>query len=410
MWKKILNGSIFYKYRSTTLILSLVFTALCAVGAKDLYFESSYKAFFAPDNIQRVQFEKIQDQFTKNETVVFTLSPKGGVFTKEFFQAEKWLTKESWKLPKAVRVDSLSNFQHTVAEEDDLLVKDLVEDPSELENLEQAEYVKAVALNEPLLRNRLITDKAKTSGVVTSINYDGAPNEIVVVGDAAYQLSEEFKKKFPDIRIGVTGSAILNFAFGVAAQKDSTTIIPLMYLAIILITFFALRSVGATLLSLGVIILSTVATLGISGYLGFFFTNLSAIVPTVVMTLAIADSIHILKTMLNYMKEGLDKKSAVIKSLEVNAKPVFLTSFTTVIGFLSLNLSEVPPYNDLGNMTSIGVVLAYLFSVITLPALVAFTPIKVKPVKENPKARFQRLISFVTTNNKAILALTALLS
>ena len=85
-----------------------------------------------------------------------------------------------------------------------------------------------------------------------------------------------------------------------------------MYLIIIVVTLFLVRS----------------------------FTSSAA--PTIIMTLAVADSIHILITMLRAMRRGVGRRESLVESLRVNMAPVFLTSLTTAIGFLSLNFSDSP--------------------------------------------------------------------
>jgi predicted RND superfamily exporter protein len=92
------------------------------------------------------------------------------------------------------------------------------------------------------------------------------------------------------------------------------------------------------------------------------------------MTIAVADSIHILMTFHHELRQGVSKEAAIREALRINASPVFLTTITTAIGVLSLNFSDSPPYGDLGNMVAVGVVVAYLLSMIFLPALIAWLP------------------------------------
>ena len=82
------------------------------------------------------------------------------------------------------------------------------------------------------------------------------------------------------------------------------------------------------------------------------------------------------------MRAGMDKAAAVKESLRINFHPIFLTSLTTVVGFLSLNFSDVPPFRDLGNITSMGVAYAFVLSVLFLPALTLILPFKVKVVAD----------------------------
>jgi predicted RND superfamily exporter protein len=98
-------------------------------------------------------------------------------------------------------------------------------------------------------------------------------------------------------------------------------------------------------------------------------------VPVILLTLGIADCVHVLVNFLHRLRAGLGRRDAMLASLRINLQPIFLTSVTTAIGFLSLNFSEVPPFRDLGNMAAIGVGLAFLLSVSFLPALMMYLPL-----------------------------------
>ena len=64
----------------------------------------------------------------------------------------------------------------------------------------------------------------------------------------------------------------------------------------------------------------------------------------------------------------------MVESMRVNFRPIFITSLTTVLGFLSLNFSDAPPFHDLGNIASMGVAAAFFLSVTFLPAIVSILP------------------------------------
>jgi len=106
------------------------------------------------------------------------------------------------------------------------------------------------------------------------------------------------------------------------------------------------------------------------------------------MTLAIAHSIHFLKTMLKTMGRGMDRNQAITESLKQNLKPIFLTSLTTMVGFLSLNFSDTPPFHDLGNLTAVGVGLSFILSVGWLPAVMSRVSVNAPPapLRENDLA------------------------
>ncbi|PSW63258.1 RND transporter [Photobacterium kishitanii] len=410
--KSIKDGSLFVKYKWTTLILTILFAFGVGIGGQYVYFDSSYKTFFSKDNVQRVEFEHIQNEYTKSDNVLIVLTaPDGNIYNQTFLDAVSQLTKKAWELPYATRVDSLSNFQHIKAEGDDLIVTDLVGNNRVLNDADLNE-IKSVSLSDPLLVNRLVKENSAATGVYVTLTLpEENPYESSIVGQAAYELRTELQKSYPEIKVSITGSTMLSHAFATSAQEDGQTIVPLMYLIILIITFATLRSISATFISLLVIVMSTSATLGVAGFMGFYFTSISSIVPTIILTLAVTDSVHILKTMLTLMKKGMKREEAIVESIKLNQMAVFLTSFTTVVGFLGLNASAVPNYHDLGNMTAIGVIFAYLFSIITLPALAAIMPIKVKQSKQRtrfePESASSALVNFVNKRFKAIVFIAA---
>ena len=89
--------------------------------------------------------------------------------------------------------------------------------------------------------------------------------------------------------------------------------------------------------------------------------------------------------------------------MRVNFNPIFLTSLTTAIGFLSMNFSDSPPFHDLGTITAIGVVYAFFLSIFFLPALMAVLPVKMATRPDSAKSSMDWLANFVIRNNKPLL-------
>ena len=93
-----------------------------------------------------------------------------------------------------------------------------------------------------------------------------------------------------------------------------------------------------------------------------------------IMGLALADSVHIATTVGQQLRSGHAKSEAIKNAIRLNFSPVCLTSLTTVIGFLTLNFSNSPPLRQLGNMVSVGVGAAFIYSIVFLPALLSVVP------------------------------------
>ena len=164
-----------------------------------------------------------------------------------------------------------------------------------------------------------------------------------------------------------------------------------------------LRGFAGTVLTMVVIILSVIAAMGAGGHIGYPITPPSAIAPTIILTVAIANSVHVLVTFYHYMREGMDKIAAMIESMRVNLQPVFLTSLTTSIGFMSMNFSDVPPFNHLGNMVAIGVMMSFVLAVTFLPAVISLLPVKVRVHHEKGDRLMLSIGNFVVNNRRKLL-------
>lgn len=377
------------------LVATVCITLALATGVKNLVFTTDYRVFFSDENPELLAFEELQDAYTKSDNVLVMLQPKDGdVYTKQTLQAVAELTTQAWQLPLSIRVDSLTNYQNMVAEDDDLIVGDLVEDPEEL-NAELLTYIRKTALAQPTLVKKLVSPNGTATGVNIVFEMPSEPTDEerrllkevefaegecnlkdpikaseCVVADARGML-KDLRAKYPDIEFTSTGLVMMNQAFPEASFKDMKTLIPLAFGVITIGVLVLIASPGAMLGTVLVVFLSILAAMGTAGWMGIKLTPPSASAPLLIMTLAVADCVHFLVTLYHNLRGGMPKQNAVVESLRINAMPIFLTSVTTAIGFLSMNASDAPPFRDLGNITAVGVLFAFFLSMTFLPAFTA---------------------------------------
>jgi predicted RND superfamily exporter protein len=360
-----------------TVAVALLLVLAAASGLRHLEFSNNYRVFFSPENPELVAFEDFQATYTKNDNIQFVVKPAAGEpFDSRVASAIEQLTEEAWQIPYATRVDSVTNFQHSWADGDDLTVEDLIRDAETLSPEVLAEK-KAVALAEPLLFGNLVARDAQTVGVNVTLQYpEESLLEVPAAAKHARELAQRLTEKHPDLRIAISGVSMLNNAFAESGQQDMFSLVPLMFLLMVVVMILALRSVAGTVVTFVVITLSTFGALGLGGMLGIVLSPISASAPIIILTLAIADSIHVIVTALGLLGEGRSKREALTESLRVNVLPVTLTSITTIVGFLSLNFSDSPPYWHLGNLTAMGIAFAWALSLTVLPAGLMLLPVK----------------------------------
>ena len=396
------------------ILAMLLITVVAASGMKNLGFSNNYRVFFGPDNPELQAFEAFQNTSTKNDNLLFVLRPnKGDAFTARTLGAIERLTEDAWQIPFALRVDSITNFQHSWADGDDLTVEDLVRNA---DNLSAAELLKrkAIAMAEPLLAGNLIARDAVTSGINVTVQYPGLdPAEIPTAISFARELAAGVEKDYPGIEVAITGISALNNAFAEVGQRDAVTLIPAMYVVLLIVMFIVMRSVAATAATVLVIIMAIIVALGTGGHIGWPLDPVSASAPVIIMTLAVADSIHIVMTIRKLMCDGHSKIDALTESLRMNFLAVTITSFTTVVGFSLLNFSDSPPFKHLGSLAAIGITSAWLFSLVLLPAVIRLMPLPVpKQVKGGGRSilMLARFADFVTTHHRKVLIVMSALT
>jgi predicted RND superfamily exporter protein len=276
---------------------------------------------------------------------------------------------------------------------------------------EKLAKIKQIAISEPLLVNKIISKTGHVSVVNITVQLPGVDPmaETPEVATSVRAIQAKFLTEHPDVEVYLSGMIMMNTSFGEASINDGSTLIPLMFLVVIVTIGLLLRTITGTISTVLIIIISIVTTMGLAGWLGFYLTGPSSSAPTMIMTLAVADCIHILTSMFYEMRQGADKRTAIARSIKLNFQPIFLTSITTAIGFLSMNFSDSPPFRDLGNLVAIGVMLAFVFSVTIFPALLTVLPVRVKKQSEHKKDIMTKLADFVIAKRKALLPLTSVL-
>ncbi len=331
----------------------LVCTGLClamAAGMSHFHNNNDPRIFFTEENPDFKRFVSLEDSFTANEMVLFVVHPKNDqVFEPQALAAIEALTDDAWTLPHSTRVDSLTNFQHTEVEGDDLFVAPLVENALSM-SADEIDQARDIALNEPALVGRLVSDKGHVAGVVATVTMSEGNTEAPEITAAAREMARAYAEQYPDIDFMVTGTVVFSQASAEATEQSMATTLPLAFVVMLLCLWLILRSLMFVAVTVVVIAFSIASAMGIAMWLGIEFSPIVGMAPAMILTLAVADSVHILASYRHERLLGIAKTPALMERLRINLQPIWLTSLTTAIGFAILNFSESQPFRALGNV------------------------------------------------------------
>jgi predicted RND superfamily exporter protein len=196
---------------------------------------------------------------------------------------------------------------------------------------------------------------------------------------------------------------MMNNPFPEATSADLRLLIPLSFGVMIILLTWLVGGIVSTMAACLVFAFSIVGALGYAGYIGYPLIPVSALSPTIILTIAMANCIHVLVSFLFGRRHGLSKNEAIKESLRMNLQPIFIASITTTIGFLSLNFSEVLPFQQLGNIVAIGVLISLFSSTSLLPALLSGLPIRTPQAADNDGSGMARLADFVVHRRTPLL-------
>ena len=397
--KFIINNRIVFIFSCLVLVLIL------GRGITSVVFDPDMERFFPKGHPATSLSYEIDETFIRTDNLVIAINAKNNsIFTKKTLSLIESLTEKSWTVPYSIRVDSLTNYSYVRSVDDDLLVEPFIENAVSLEDSFIKQREKIVE-EEEIIFGSLISKDKKTTVISIIVDPPNPDANIKLIDTVEYMLEyvDEAKSNHPELDIRVLGTPYQEYISPKMVLSEMPIVMPSMLLLILVSVFFLLRSVFAVLATILVIVLSLIATFGSVGYIGNALNQMVITIPILIITLALADCVHLFSIFFQQRVKGHSGKESMIRSLELNLQPLFLTTLTTCIGFLSFNVLDVPPLQDLGNFVSIGIAMAFIFTIFFAAPLFSFFEIKA-PESVNQQINLSRKIAkFSLKNSKTLL-------
>ena len=388
-----------------TILLSLLVMLALAAGAQRIVaVDVDVRNHFGRHDPHIIALEQLEETYSLSDAALVGVAPQSGtVFGRDELVAIEELTEQLWRTPYATRVDSIANYSHSEGLEDELIVEPLIDDAGSLSD-EDIERIKRIALGTEEVAGRFVSRDGRVAGLVVSVALpEDRQRGKLEVTDFLYEAVTGAREEHATIDYHVTGELVLNRAMRDAIDDEMTILGPVALGTMLLFALILLRSIWGMVAIFVMMAFVILSALGFTGWTGMKLFGESGAALFVLMAVTVAHSVHVIEGMAAGLRQGMDRKQAAAHSLQVNVWPVFLTSLTTAIGFLSLNFAEMPPFRVMGNMVAFGVLCAFVYSVTLLPAFLSVLPMRVRPVRSGKSDFFDRLGRFVVSYRTALL-------
>lgn len=358
-----------YSRKTALSIISAVFLVTTFFGyrASLSKFDYDFEKFFPRDDTETQTFEEFRQTFENDyDFILIALENRDGIFEPEFLQKVQILTEKLKTLPYVVRVFSPTEIKIPVLTGFGVSYRKILHPNNE---------------------NLLQKDKERIyeTGEFIGSFFSKDTSAICLI----VQNKERLSKKKSDLLLHEIETLLQSFKFDgihlagkikaqqVYLQRMQEEIVLFLSLAIILviillaITFQSLWSVTFPIL---IVLFSIIWQLGIMQLLGKKIDVLQVLVPTILFVVGMSDVIHILSKYIEELRSGKTKQEAIRKSVKEVGLATFLTSFTTSVGFATLVTSTISPIEDFGLYTSIGVMVAFILTIVLMPAVMVLAP------------------------------------
>jgi hypothetical protein len=403
------------KFRWYIALIIPIISIVMAIQLKDLAFEGSYRIWFDKDSKILKDYDNFRTVFGNDQAITVSFKNEQGVFNKKSLGVIKRITEKFWQTQYIARVDSITNYQYVHADKenpDDVIVEDFIEEIDTLSSL-QLKQKETIILKEDAIVGRLISSDAKTTTIVARLSPNaGESPEVSLKLKALTEaiIQPEIEKYGYDFQLN--GGPIVNSSFIEIAQADGALFTPLVLVLTMILLLVIFKKFSSMITSIAIVIFTFLIVLSVQVILGYKLNNFTVNMPVFITAIGIADAMHIFWIYTVARKKGMDNIKAIHYSVRKNFLPILFTSLTTAVGFASLAISNVIPIKTLGIATANAALLAFVLTILFIPAILAIINPKIKAVdkKESTSNKFAKWYGeFIVKFDKKIFTATLLL-
>jgi len=409
MWNSV--ARVILKYGYVWLIILLGATAFLGWHASKVKLSYEFSRAIPTDNPKYQEYEEFRKKFGDDGNLLVI-----GIQTKDFFNQNLFndynaLQKGIKKInavESIISVPSAINLVRTESENFKAvpIFRDTVLSQAEIDSGRNA------FLNLPFYRNLLYNPSTNAWLMGVSIRPDilNSPARTKVVNDIV-ALTTRFGKAH-NLDVHLSGLPFIRTQMADRIQKEMRLFLigSVLLSAIILLLFF--RSISATLLSLAVVIIGVIWSLGIMDLFGYKITLLTALIPPLIVVIGIPNCIYFLNKYHSSYKQTNNKEQALTNMISKMGVVTLFCNIAAAIGFAVFALTKSVLLKEFGEIAGINIMLLFVISLILIP----FT-LKSMPVPKERHTRYlynagilrwlDRLEFWSLNHRKTIFAVTA---
>ena len=370
------------RYRWFVIAALAVISIVTIPRIQKLTVNNSIKIWFVEDDPNIIAFDEFQDTFGGEEFVVVALKDEKGVFNTRDLTIIRDIGERLLEVKGISRIISVTDAVDVWGTEDGIEIGRLCEDIPKTKS--EIETIRERIFSNPLFIGTIISEDGNTALITARLKSTDAIDKIRAdIVRETREIAASYEETWGD-KIYVAGIPVLTCDLNKLTFKDLGMFVPITAFLTIFTIFLTMRRWSAVFLSLIAVGLSVGISMGLYNLSGRELSMLSTMVPSLIMVIGVADSIHIINHYFGEARSavGLSRRKLLTRTISVIGIPCLMTTITTAVGFSALSISQMVPVRETGLFTAVGIITAFFVTITLIP--ISYTFLKI-PKGKKPK-------------------------
>lgn len=389
------SAHILYRNPLKVIFINAVILLVFGIQIFSLQVDTSSEGILKTDTPDFEIYNEFRNEFGKSSAIIIGINTSD-IFDKDFLTKLKSLHEElENEVPHIKQLTSLINVRNIYGEEDMLHVGELLEGfPGEEIDFES---IKEKAINNNFYKNFILSEDGKMTSIVLEldsiITETGQVDTTSGEGDSDSTSSHYFSSKenklvvskvlnitkrynSDNFEVYLSGEPVITQISNDTCIRDIFAIVIIGTPFVLLLVFFLFRRISGCVLPLIPTYGSLIMSLGLMSFSGTHITTNTVGLIDILLAVSVADGIHILSIFYREFHKGMSKEDAIAYTIKHSGLPVVMTSITTAIGLASFACNNLLVISDMGYYGAFGVFMAWVFTIILYPSIIAVVPLK----------------------------------
>lgn len=362
-------GNFIFRYPKLVITAVILLSFLAIYPASNIRTDFDLEGFYPENDPVIEDYGLLENEFGRDDNTILVGFKNDTLFSKTVLSDLREISSQFEEIENIDNVLSLWNAQQITSEDNRLQFDPYLEE-SRLDTVD-FQNLKVNLSTDPLLSGYLINE----SGTATSIAL------VIEEGENTYEAKNVIINQINEIlsdyrqhyEFHISGIPYFRNQYVNMLNDEIVVYIAISSLLIILLLWYMYRTIWGIVFPMVIVWTTLLLTVAIIQMTGGYLEIMSTTIAPILLCVGIADSVHMISKYDDARESGLNKRKSIIEMLKTLGSATFLTSITTAIGFASLVSSSVVPMKRFGIYTAVGVLLAYLITIVFLPAAIKLT-------------------------------------